>query len=101
MDDWLNLRGDSSGKQKSLRGPLLLLAILVMIVVAFFLIYKAGQAKLKTQKPSGQVKTELSFLAQNPSGRVGTELSLLAQKPSGQVKTELSLLAQTNRAHRI
>jgi cell division septal protein FtsQ len=58
MDDWLNLRGDSAGKQKSLRGPLLLLAILVLIVVAFFLIYKAGQAKLRTVKPTGQVQIE-------------------------------------------
>jgi hypothetical protein len=49
MDDWLNLRGDSSGKPKSLRGPLLLLVILIMIGLAFYLLYRAGQAHLKTR----------------------------------------------------
>ncbi|MDR2387549.1 MAG: hypothetical protein LBE80_08210 [Deltaproteobacteria bacterium] len=61
MDDWLNLRGDSSGKQKSWRGPLLLLVILVMIVLAFVLIYKAGQAKLRANKSMGQIQTEMTL----------------------------------------
>ncbi|MDR0622671.1 MAG: hypothetical protein LBJ61_12505 [Deltaproteobacteria bacterium] len=64
MDDWFNLRGDSSGKQKSLRGPLLLLIILVFIVAAFYLIYKHGEARLKALQPTGQSQSAM-VAAQN------------------------------------
>jgi hypothetical protein len=58
MDDWLNLRGDSSGKPKTLRGPLVLLAILIVIGLAFFLLYKAGQHRLKSLRPQGRYQTQ-------------------------------------------
>ncbi|MDR1309735.1 MAG: hypothetical protein LBL95_07560 [Deltaproteobacteria bacterium] len=47
MDDWLNLMGDGPGKSRSTRGPLLLLAILIMVGLAFFFLYKAGQHRLR------------------------------------------------------
>ncbi|MDR3135228.1 MAG: hypothetical protein LBU69_03950 [Deltaproteobacteria bacterium] len=39
-----------------MKGPLLLVAILVIIGLAFFLLYKAGQHKLKMMRPAGQAQ---------------------------------------------
>jgi hypothetical protein len=43
---------------------LVLLAILIVIFAAFFLVYKAGQARLKAMRPSGQAQA-VTTVAQN------------------------------------
>ncbi|MDR1111188.1 MAG: hypothetical protein LBP92_10975 [Deltaproteobacteria bacterium] len=67
MDDWLNLMGDGPGKSRSPRGPLLLLAILLMVGLAFFFLYKAGQHRLRQGRTTVGAARAVAPAAQSPA----------------------------------
>ncbi|MDR0354598.1 MAG: hypothetical protein LBJ64_02525 [Deltaproteobacteria bacterium] len=52
MDDWLNLMDNDSRGRKSWRGPLFIVVCLLLIALAFFLLYKVGRSKLENMKPA-------------------------------------------------
>ncbi|MDR1296898.1 MAG: hypothetical protein LBO05_05900 [Deltaproteobacteria bacterium] len=72
MDDWLNLINKNSDRPRSLRGPLILLVMLVMTALAFWLLHKMGRSRMPVPKPAG--RSEAVLLADNSpdgGGRLG------------------------------